>query len=122
MGNLFQQGGIETEEVGMEDPRDAEELTGVDILLVENLVDGAGGDTDLLGQPQIGLLLPSQFLADKMPDVRCEWFHCSALLWQGPSVGWTGFRRTIKNVDIPYPHSGVLGKPVLIRQVLPTMK
>lgn len=72
LGNLLQQGGVDAEEVCVEDSRDAEKLTSVDVLLVENLVDGAGGNSDLLCQPQIGLLLPSQFLADKMPDVRCE--------------------------------------------------
>lgn len=96
LGNLLQQGGVDAEEVCVEDSRDAEKLTSVDILLVENLVDGAGGNSDLLCQPEVGFVLPSQFLADKMPDVRCKLFHCSALLRQGPSVGWTGFRRTIK--------------------------
>ena len=72
LGNLLQQGGVDAEEVCVEDSRDAEKLTSVDILLVEYLVDGAGGDSDLLCQPEVGFMLPSQFLADKMPDVRCE--------------------------------------------------
>ena len=61
--------GVETEEVGVENGADGDELLCVDGLLVEDFLQGTWGDADLLGKPGVGLALAAKFIADGGSDM-----------------------------------------------------
>ena len=70
--------GVETEEVGVEDGADGDELLCVDGLLVEDFLQGTWGDADLLGKPGVGFPLSAQLVADGGAYV---YLHVVGHLW-----------------------------------------
>ena len=56
--------GVGAEEIGMERGANGDQQVGVDGGLVEDFLQGAGGDANLFGQPCIGVALSTQFVAD----------------------------------------------------------
>ena len=61
--------GIRQKEVGVEGLADAEEQVGVDGGPVIEALQGARGDTDVVGKPFIGVALAAQLVADKVAYV-----------------------------------------------------
>lgn len=61
--------GVVAEQVDAEGAADGEELLGVDAGLVEEFLEGAGGDADAVGEPLVGVARAAQFVADKVADV-----------------------------------------------------
>ena len=61
--------GIVEEQVDAEGAADGEELLGVQAGLVEELLEGAGGDADAIGEPLVGVARAAQLVADEVADV-----------------------------------------------------
>lgn len=65
-GKLFRVG---LEQVGVECRADERQLVGVDGLFVEDFLKGARRDTDLLGEPGVGVALATQLFAYESTDM-----------------------------------------------------
>ena len=61
--------GVVAEQVDAEGAADGEELLGVDRGFVEELLQGARGEVDAVGEPLVGVARAAQFVADKVADV-----------------------------------------------------
>lgn len=61
--------GVVAEQVDAEGAADGEELLGVDGGVVEELLQGARGDADVVGEPLVGVVRAAQLVADKVADV-----------------------------------------------------
>lgn len=60
---------IREKEVAVEGLADAEQQLGVDGRLVVYALQGARGDSDLVGEPFVGVTLSTEFVADKVAYV-----------------------------------------------------
>lgn len=61
--------GVVAEQVDTEGAAYGEELVGVDGGVVEELLQGARGDADVVGEPLVGVVRVAQLVADKVADV-----------------------------------------------------
>lgn len=104
--------GIITEKINTQSLGHEGELLRVDDCLLEDFVYGADVHIDAFRQPTVVLALTAQLVTDELPDgdVCLHCFYCfvsaacrTKRVSKGPK----------KNVDDHYPHSEVLGKPVI---------
>lgn len=61
--------GVVVEQVDAEGAADGKELLGVDRGFVEELLQGARGDVDAVGEPLVGVTRAAQLVTDKIADV-----------------------------------------------------
>lgn len=66
---IFERLGIAGEKVDPKGTADNKELLGVDGGFVEEFLEGAGGDVDLVGEPLVGVARAAEFVADDVADV-----------------------------------------------------
>ena len=81
---FFNRLGIAGEKVDAESTADEEELLGVDGSLVEQLLKGARGDVDLVGEPLVGVARAAQLVADDVAYVYLHSGCCCALGYRIP--------------------------------------
>lgn len=81
--------GIREKEVGVESLADAQEHVGVDGGLVVETLQGARGDSDLVGEPFVGVTLSTEFVADKVAYVYLHIATC--LVRRRPACKGSGF-------------------------------
>lgn len=104
--------GILHKEIPSQQPRNTEQYLRVNAVVVENSVARHAAGAKLLRQPCHRTSLRTQFFLNDVPDV--DGFCHNVCNFGAIAVHrHMGLRQDTKNVDISYPHSEVLRKPML---------